>query len=101
MLLALFRDYKPLTFFGSVGLILILAGFVLLLFDFLQVGFVPRIPAIVVAVGSIISGMLAITVGLVLHTIVRRSQEMDHQLRILMDEMRYQIKQELDRKSED
>ena len=99
MLLALFRDYKPLTFFGSVGLILILAGFVLLLFDFLQVGFVPRIPAVIVAVGSVISGMLAITVGLVLHTIVRRSQEMDHQLRILMDEMRYQIKQELDRKS--
>jgi len=44
----------------------------------------------------VISGLLGITIGLVLHTIVRRSQELDHQLRVLMDEMRYQIKQELE-----
>jgi len=98
-LLALFRDYKPLTFFGSLGLLLVLLGVltgVLVIFDFFQNGLVPRLPSTVLAVGLVISGLLGITIGLVLHTIVRRSQELDHQLRVLMDEMRYQIKQELE-----
>ena len=100
MLLALFRDYKPLTFFGSVGLVLMLLGLVtgaLVVFHFFHTGLVPRLPSAVLAVGLVISGLLAITIGLVLHTIVRRSQELDHQLRVLMDEMRYQVKQELEK----
>ena len=96
MLLALFRDYKPLTFFGSAGLFLIAVGIALLAIEFFQVDFAYRLPFTILAVGCVISGFLAITIGLVLHTIVRRSQELDHQLRVLMDEMRYQIKQELD-----
>jgi glycosyltransferase involved in cell wall biosynthesis len=97
-LLALFRDYKPLTFFGSIGLALIVLGLIpasIVVFEFFETGLVLRLPSAVLAVGLIISGLLAVTVGLVLHTIVRRSQELDHQLRVLMKEMKYQIKQEL------
>jgi glycosyltransferase involved in cell wall biosynthesis len=97
-LLALFRDYKPLTFFGSVGLILILLGLIpagIVIFEFFETGLVLRLPSAVLAVGLVIAGLLAITVGLVLHTIVRRSQEFDHQLRTMMKEMNHQIQQEL------
>jgi hypothetical protein len=45
-----------------------------------------------------LSGLLALTAGLILHTLVRRSQEFDHQLRVLTDEMSYQIKQDLAQK---
>lgn len=93
MIFSLFRDYKPLTFFGSIGLVLMIFGLVLgglVIYEFLKVGTVPRLPSAVLAVGLEISGMLAITVGLVLHTIVRRSLEIEYQLRGIFDETRAQ-----------
>ena len=85
-ILTLFRDYKPLTFFGVAGLFLILLGFVpgtIVIVEFIKTGLVPRLPSAVLAVGLVLSGMLAIVVGLVLHTITRRFQELDHQLKML------------------
>jgi hypothetical protein len=38
--------------------------------------------------------MLSLTVGLILHTIVRRSQEFDYQLRTTLEEMTKQLKRE-------
>lgn len=85
-ILALFRDYKPLSFFGAVGLLLIAASLFpggLVVFEFLSTGLVPRVPSAVLAVGLTICGMLSITTGLILHTAVRRFQELEHQLRSL------------------
>jgi len=98
MFLALFRDYKPLTFFGAVGLFLVLLGVLAVVLEFFQIGVLRPLPAALLAAVLVIAGLLGITIGLVLHTNVRRSQELDHQLRVLMDEMRYQIKQELEKK---
>lgn len=102
-ILALFRDYKPLTFFGGVGLFLIALAFIpgaIVIYEFIETGLVPRLPSAVLAVGLVLSGMLMITVGLILHTIVRRSQEFDHQLRIMADELSHQIKVEASRGEE-
>ncbi len=99
-ILALFRDYKPLTFFGALGLALMVLGFVpglVVVFEFVKTGLVLRMPSAVLAVGLVLAGMLSITVGLVLHTIARRSQEFDYQLRVLADELRAQLKRELGR----
>lgn len=84
-ILALVRDYKPLTFFGSMGLIFIALGFVpgtVVIVKFIKTGLVPRLPSAVLAVGLVLSGMLLLVVGLVLHTITRRFQELEHQLRL-------------------
>jgi len=84
MIVSLFRDYKPLTFFGSIGFSSMATGIVLglsVISEFLRTGLVPRLPSAVVAVGFVLSGMLTIAVGLVLHTTVRRFQELEHQLR--------------------
>lgn len=97
-ILTLFRDYKPLTFFGALGLALVLLGLLpgaLVVFEFFKTGLVLRLPSAVLAVGLELAGLLAFTVGLVLHTITRRSQEFEHQLRTLMDETKYQIRREL------
>lgn len=91
MIFSLFRDYKPLTFFGAIGLALMFLGLFpggLVINEFLKTGLVPRLPSAVLAVGLEIAGMLAITVGLVLHTIVRRSLEVEYQLRGIFDEIR-------------
>ena len=93
-ILALFRDYKPLTFFGAVGLSLVALSLIpglIVVFEFFKTGLVLRLPSAVLAVGLALAGMLSMTIGLVLHTIVRRSQEFDHQLRTMLDELRTQI----------
>lgn len=93
-ILALFRDYKPLTFFGAIGLLLgalsLIPGLVVVV-EFFETGLVLRMPSAVLAVGLALAGMLSITIGLVLHTIVRRSQEFDHQFRTMLDELRTQL----------
>ena len=74
-ILALFRDTKPLTFFGIVGLLFVAAGVLTAL----------KLHTII-GVTSTLIGVLFILSGLNLHTIVRRFQEFDHQLRILQSE---------------
>jgi len=97
-ILTLLRDYKPLTFFGSSGVVLMLLGAIpglIVIFEFFETGLVLRLPSAVLAVGLVLAGLLAITVGLVLHTIVRRSQEFDYQIRKLLEETKYQIQREI------
>lgn len=103
-LLALFRDYKPLTFFGGVGLFIVALGFIpgiIVIYEFIETGSVPRLPSAVLAVGLILCGLVSITVGLILHTIVRRSQELDHQLRTLTDDLRHQLEAAMKQSDED
>jgi glycosyltransferase involved in cell wall biosynthesis len=83
-ILTLFRDYKPLTFFGGIGLIFVLFGGVpgaILLVEFIKTGAAHNLPAAIMAVGLVLSGMLLIVVGLVLHTITRRFQELEYQMK--------------------
>jgi hypothetical protein len=90
MLLSLVRDYKPLTFFGCIGLGFIALGLIpgmIVITEFLRTGLVPRLPSAVLAAALVLAGMLSITAGLVLHTIVRRAQETEHQIRNLLSEV--------------
>jgi glycosyltransferase involved in cell wall biosynthesis len=98
-ILTLLRDYKPLTFFGTLGLLLCIVALIpggIVIYEFFETGLVPRLPSAVLAVGLVLSGMLSMTVGLILHTIVRRSQEFDYQLRVMGDEVRRQMRVEIE-----
>jgi hypothetical protein len=89
-ILTLFRDYKPLTFFGGVGLAIIVLGCVpgtLVMMDYWRTGLVPRLPSALLAVGLVLSGTISIVVGLILHTISRRFQELDFQLQSFAEDM--------------
>jgi glycosyltransferase involved in cell wall biosynthesis len=90
-ILALFRDYKPLTFFGSAGLLLLLisllAGLAVLL-EFSQRLTLARPILGLAALIFFLSGLLSMAVGLVLHSIARRSQEFEYQIQLLGDELR-------------
>lgn len=80
---ALFRDYKPLTAFGLLGLMLIACGLIpgiIVMQEFAATGAVYRVPSAILAVGLVLSGLLVAFVGLVLHSISRRFQEIDCQL---------------------
>lgn len=89
-ILALFRDYKPLTFFGGTGLVLLTVALVpgiIAILELLSTGRA-RLPATVLTIGLGLCGLLSITVGLVLHSIARRAQEFEYQLQVLAEELR-------------
>jgi len=90
-ILALFRDYKPLTFFGTTGLVLIGLSLIpggALVLEFTSRGSITRPALSVLAVGLFLSGLLSFAVGLVLHSIARRSQEFDYQIQVIGEELR-------------
>lgn len=87
---ALFRDYKPMRAFGLAGLLLIASGFVpgiAVIREFITTGYILRIPSAILAVGLVLSGLLVAFVGLILHTISRRFQELDCQLQNLNEKI--------------
>ena len=89
-ILTLFRDYKPLTFFGSLGLAFLLASLVpglTVLAAYFENGFV-KLPAAVLASGLVLCGLILGAIGLLLHSIARRAQEFDYQLQMLGDQIR-------------
>ncbi len=74
----LFRDYKPLAFFGLgtmllwiIGLILFLPAFV----DYLQSGVVMKFPSVIVSVAFFIMGALSLVCGLILDVIVNQNKK--------------------------
>jgi hypothetical protein len=86
MILSLLRDYKPLTLFGGAGLVLGTAGLGLALAAAL--GWAQEAHWAAASVVLILLGALLALAGLILHTIVRRFQELDSQLRSLRSELR-------------
>jgi glycosyltransferase involved in cell wall biosynthesis len=89
--LALFRDYKPLTFFGSAGLLLVtvsFAGGLLVFLEYYRRGVITRPMLAGAALAVFLSGLLMAAVGLVLHSIARRAQEFEYQIQLLGDELR-------------
>ncbi len=79
-ILALFRDYKPLTLFGGLALLAVLAGFIpggIVVVEFSRTGYITHVPSAILAVGLVLAGVVLGFTGLVLHAIARRFQEHD------------------------
>jgi len=86
-LFALARDYRPLTIFGLMGLLLVGCGLIpgtIVIEQFFATGQILRFPFAILAVGLVLSGLLVAFVGIVLHAIARRFQELDYQIAQLL-----------------
>ena len=67
----LYRDYKPLSFFGVLALILIILSLILFIpvfSEYLATGLVPRIPTLIVSSIMMLAAFLSIVCGLILDT---------------------------------
>ena len=74
----LYRDYKPLQFFGVVALILLLSSLILFLpvfFQYLQTSLVPRFPTLIVSGFLMLAALLSFACGLILDTIAKASRK--------------------------
>lgn len=77
-IIVLLKEYKPLYFFGGVGLAGILFAFILampLLIEYSQTGLVERIPTAILSTGIVVVSILSITAGVVLDSIRRMRAE--------------------------
>ena len=90
MIFALIRDERPLLFFSSVSLILlIIAGiyFFPILFRFFSTGYVLKIPTLIVISTVVIIAALNFLTGVILHVLKRQHAEnLEHHL-ILLNEI--------------
>jgi len=74
----LYRDYKPLQFFGVIALILALVALILFLpvfFQYLETSLVPRFPTLIVSGFLMLASLLSFTCGLILDTIAKNNRK--------------------------
>ena len=77
-IILLFRDYRPVAFFGWLAvLLLVLAGLSgwAPISDYVRTGMVDHMPRAVLAAGLVILGAIALSVGMLLSSINRRSAD--------------------------
>lgn len=80
---SLFRDYRPMAFFGWLALALValgLAAGVPVVAEYLATGYVAKLPSAVLAIAFVLCGALSFTAGLILDTVAkshRRAWELE------------------------
>lgn len=75
----LLKEERPLAFFGTVSMILVLVALALgvpVIVEFIRTGLVPRLPTAVLATGLMILASLSLVCGLILQTVTRGRMEM-------------------------
>ena len=74
----LFRDYKPLKFFGTFSFILGIVSltlFIPVFLEFLETGLVPRFPTLIVSVIMMLASFLSFVCGLILDTHAKNNRK--------------------------
>lgn len=82
-ILDLYRTYRPLTVFGGAGLLMIGAGITLgtiVVLEFMETGLVQRFPTAILSSALVLAGLLSISVGLILNTLMRSFREVQHKI---------------------
>ena len=71
---SLFKDYKPLAFFGWLSLVLLILGLLAgipVITEFATTGWVSKVPSAILAIALVICGALSFTAGIILDTVAK------------------------------
>ena len=82
-ILGILKAYKPLTFFGGLGILAFAAGLaagVPPVLEFVRTGYITRLPSAVLAASCMILSVMLVSIGVVLHTLNFRILEMTNVL---------------------
>jgi hypothetical protein len=75
---SLFKDHKPMAFFGWLSLILLVLGLVAgvpVIAEYFATGLVPRIPTAILAIALVICGALFFTAGVILDNVAKSTRK--------------------------
>ena len=73
-IVTLFKNERPLLFFGLLGMLCVLMAIILaypVVLAFLKTGLVPRFPTAILATGLAIYGLIVFACGLILDTVTK------------------------------
>ena len=88
-ILKLYKDYKPLSFFGIIASILCLLGITMMipvLSGYFKTGLVAKFPTLIVSIGLLTSSLVSLACGLMLDTVKKHSDQF-YELSLNMLEM--------------
>lgn len=74
----LFKDYRPLSFFGTVSVLFLLAALILFIpvfLVYLDTGLVERFPTLIVSVTLGLASLQSMVCGLILDTVVKKDRQ--------------------------
>lgn len=77
-IVSLFKDYKPMAFFGWLALLFLVLGLIAgvpVIFEFTLTHLVERFPTALLAVALVLCGALSLTIGLVLDTVSKNNRK--------------------------
>lgn len=79
---SLFKDYKPLAFFGRMGLVLCIAGLIIgvpPVIEYMEQGYIWKVPSTILAASLEIIALLLFACGLILDTTVKHGKMLHEQ----------------------
>lgn len=85
IIFSLFKNYRPLLFFGIVAAVLLCVSLILfipVLVEFFKIGLVPRFPTLITAGFLAIAGLLSLFTGLCLDVIISQHRK-DFELKLI------------------
>ena len=74
---SLFKNYKPMAFFGVVAIVSFLLGMLVgipVILEFMKTEFVTKVPSAILAVGLVLVSILSLVCGVILDTIVKNNR---------------------------
>lgn len=87
----LFKNYKPLAFFGTIALVLFIVAlgfFIPVLVTYIKTGLVPSFPTLIVCGFTIIAAIQSFFLGLQLQTIVQKNRQ-DFEMELIRNRDEY------------
>lgn len=78
-IITLFKDYKPMLFFGIMSLFCILAGAIMfapVLIEYFETHVVPRFPTLITSGFLMITGLLLLTCGVILDVVSKKHRQL-------------------------
>ena len=84
-IVVLFKEYRPLRFFGWLTALLAVVGtafFIPVLIEYFQTGLVPRFPTLIVSMFLLLAALLSLFIGLCLDVIVTKDRK-NYELRLI------------------
>ena len=77
-ILKLFRTYKPMAFFGTLSLVMVIIAaifFIPVLIEYIQTGLVPNFPTLIVCGFVVVGAIQSFFSGLILQTILHKNKQ--------------------------
>lgn len=95
-IITMFKDYRPLKFFGIIAFSLLVLGFIIgipVILEFMKTRYVSKVPSAILATGFVMLAFIIEQCGIVLSTTVKKNKEL-YELNIL----RYHQLEDLNKK---